>query len=308
MLLNTGFIRYYACPKTINAALGDESERMLFASNIFGSMNQSVPFHLDYDPSMIQGFFIAFFVLWLLISVGIAIQYTTGWIRISRKLKKNQQYLPSNYPKKIKMRSFLESSGLTLYLIDGNESPYAFGKNAIGLPRVFIDNFSDDQLTCILAHEYSHIKNRDDLWFSLSRFFIIGLFFQPFNHRMFSKLKDLSEQRSDEDAFNHIGNRKTVAETLLAVAEVVKNGPVYSPKVALYKKQKKLLHRIERIMVGKITPVKRFSLLLAALILLTVSFFTPVVKMRDRTFNSTAFTNENGKIYKEIIFHPYGRR
>ncbi len=284
--LNTGFLEYYACPNSLAEAA---SERMLFASNIFGTLNQSSPFYFDYNPIMIQGFFASFFSLWFLIAAGIAIRYTWSWIGISKKLKSTITFDAKEYPDKLKVNCFLEGTGLILYLLDENESPYAFGKNGVGLPHELIKEFSDDQLLCILAHEYSHIKNRDDRWLLATRVVNIVLFFQPLNYWMIQKLKDLTEERSDAEAITSIGDRKTVAETLLAVAQMIQLN-THSPKVAFFKKQRKLLNRIDTILLGTIVPSRRFSFVIIVLLLFALGLLVPVIKADTRYLNSDSTT------------------
>ena len=282
--LNTGFLEYYACP--VSLAAEGVSERMLFASNILGTLNQSSPFYFDYNPILIQGFFVSFFGLWFLIATGIAIRYTWSWVGITKKLKQTNTFRGDDYPDKSKVSHFLEQTGLILYLLDERESPYAFGKKTVGLPKELVESFSDDQLLCILAHEYSHIKNRDDRWLMISRIVNIALFFQPLNYWILQKLKDLTEERSDAEAIVSIGDRKTIAETLLAVAQMVQLDTVNSPKIAFFKKQPKLLTRIDKILRGNIRPGRRFSFVVALLFFFILSLLVPVIKADTRNLQT----------------------
>lgn len=88
------------------------------------------------------------------------------------------------------IESELHLSNCDLWLLPGLTSPAALGwlKPAVYLPLECGDE-EQAGLHNVLRHELSHIKRKDGLWESISRFSRFLVFFHPFVHKAFASLR-----------------------------------------------------------------------------------------------------------------------
>ncbi len=133
-------------------------------------------------------------------------------------------------------------------------SPFTMGllQPVIYLPKTLLKTAPLQTVEAIIAHEFAHVKNRDDLWIKLQNFIQIVYFFHPAVWLVTSRLNDLRERICDERVLSS-GEITPAAygDSMLAVLKMNLlgvEGAEMLPSFGNHKK--KLSGRIRKIVAG----------------------------------------------------------
>jgi HEAT repeat protein/beta-lactamase regulating signal transducer with metallopeptidase domain len=128
--------------------------------------------------------------------------------------------------------------------------PIALGTSEICVPERFLRDLDPDQQRSALAHELAHLARRDPLWRLLTGLVEAVFFFQPLNRLARLRLREASENLSDDWAVRQTGSALALARCLVEVASWIGRGPspVSSGTMAMAEGGSPLLLRVERLL------------------------------------------------------------
>ena len=132
--------------------------------------------------------------------------------------------------------------------------PIALGTSEICVPERFLQDLDLDQQRSALAHELAHLARRDPVWRLLTGLLEATFFFQPLNRLARLRLREASENLSDDWAVRQTGSALALARCLVEVASWVGRGrsPVSSGTMAMAEGGSPLLLRVERLLSERI--------------------------------------------------------
>ncbi|MGH9160023.1 MAG: M56 family metallopeptidase [Vicinamibacteraceae bacterium] len=132
--------------------------------------------------------------------------------------------------------------------------PIALGTSEICVPERFPQDLDSDQQRSALAHELAHLARRDPIWRLLTGLVEAVFFFQPLNRLARLRLREASENLSDDWAVRQTGSALALARCLVEVASWVGRGrnPVSSGTMAMAEGGSPLLLRVERLLSERI--------------------------------------------------------
>ena len=110
------------------------------------------------------------------------------------------------------------TGGLDVRSTASLQVPATFGSTVL-LPLDFAD-WTHDKLAAVIAHERSHVLERDCYLLWLSRLNTCLFWFNPMAWWLYQKIADLAEITSDEAALSTVNNRPAYAEILLEFAKL----------------------------------------------------------------------------------------
>ncbi|MPY89724.1 MAG: hypothetical protein GEU99_17605 [Luteitalea sp.] len=159
--------------------------------------------------------------------------------------------------------------------------PIALGTSEICVPERFLQDLDPDQQRSALAHELAHLARRDPAWRLLTGLVEAFFFFQPLNRLARLRLREASENLSDDWAVRQTGSALALARCLVEVASWVGRGesPVSSGTMAMAEGGSPLLLRVERLLDERIphAPGRLRQSAAAAGLVLLVCVAAPVV-------------------------------
>ena len=124
-------------------------------------------------------------------------------------------------------------TGLTVSISDELPFPAVIGRREIGLPSRLLSEMTAEEIRGVAAHELAHIVRHDAAW--LLVFDVVRAFFfmQPLHRIGFRAFQENSELVCDGWAARHTGQPRTLARTIVAVAEwLVAGAPTaYAPGI-----------------------------------------------------------------------------
>ncbi|MPZ21129.1 MAG: hypothetical protein GEV06_25005 [Luteitalea sp.] len=128
--------------------------------------------------------------------------------------------------------------------------PIALGTSEICVPERFLQDLDSDQQRSALAHELAHLARRDPVWRLLTGLVEAVFFFQPLNRVARLRLREASENLSDDWAVRQTGSALALARCLVEVASWIGRGPspVSSGTMAMAEGGSPLLLRVERLL------------------------------------------------------------
>lgn len=149
--------------------------------------------------------------------------------------------------------SALGASDLTLSFVD-SDVPIAytdgFFKPSIHLSRGLVDALDDAQLKGVLAHEYAHVKRRDNL----AIFFALAvrdfLFVFPLSHLLFGIFMREKEHAADDLAVELTGDPVGLAEAIVKVARLKSAERKLAPAYATFFPNRALVRERVTRLVG----------------------------------------------------------
>lgn len=100
-------------------------------------------------------------------------------------------------------------------------SPFLAGiwHPAIYLPASYEQDFTEEELRMVLAHEVGHWQNRDNAWLLFARAICAALWIQPMLWMLASRLVHTSEENCDISALTMGCSARSYADCLLSFAE-----------------------------------------------------------------------------------------
>lgn len=136
-------------------------------------------------------------------------------------------------------------STLPVWITEGCHSPFIAGwfKPAIYLPHG-MDR--QDMLRAVIAHEQTHFKRGDLISSPIERLLADLFWFSPFAHMTSTALEQAREEVCDHLTAEELGNRKSYAQALVAVAREFRPGRHPAPSFIPNRKES-LAMRIDRI-------------------------------------------------------------
>ncbi|MEO1028512.1 MAG: M23/M56 family metallopeptidase [Pseudomonadota bacterium] len=141
---------------------------------------------------------------------------------------------------------------LTVKITEGCHSPFIAGwiKPAIYLPAGMTRH---DMLRAVIAHEHTHFKRGDLISSPIERFLADLFWFSPFAHMTSTALEQAREEVCDHLTAEELGNRKSYAQALVAVAREFRPGRHPAPSFIPNRKES-LAMRIDRIVRPNTAP------------------------------------------------------
>ena len=154
-------------------------------------------------------------------------------------------------------------SALPVKITDRRHSPFIAGwvRPAIYLPAGLEDQ---SLLRAIIAHEETHYRRGDLVTSPVERLIGDIFWFSPFAHFTASALEQTREEVCDQLTAEELGNRKSYAQALLAVARDFRPGRHPAPSFIPNRKES-LAMRIQRIVRPNTKPSTRRSIAAALL-------------------------------------------
>jgi|GEM_PF-6655016 len=126
-------------------------------------------------------------------------------------------------------------------------SPVTLPGNEICLPQHMLDSLPGEEMTCVLAHELGHVKNRDLQLLAFMQIVQSLFFFQPLLRTANKELMDLAEFIADQEALIGHQNGDQLANALVNCADHYRqeNQLVYG--IAMVGKPSRLRSRVEQL-------------------------------------------------------------
>jgi beta-lactamase regulating signal transducer with metallopeptidase domain len=93
-------------------------------------------------------------------------------------------------------------------------------RSVILLPTRVLPSLGPEEMSAVIAHEYSHIRRRDFSVHMLCKFLSLPVTWHPGIAYLMSKISQTRELACDEDAATYLGNRRSYARTLLRLASL----------------------------------------------------------------------------------------
>ncbi len=147
-------------------------------------------------------------------------------------------------------------------------------KPVIIIPTSWINQLSYKEAECILAHELSHVFNRDH-WVNLFiQFSEIIYYFNPAAHILISHIKLERELKADTSACYYLGEPLLYAKLILKIEE--SSGFVPALTLPFFQQRKQLKRRIESVLQVKSSKNEFTTGLALFTLLIGVLFFSSV--------------------------------
>ncbi len=160
-----------------------------------------------------------------------------GVLFFARRIKLREGR-PCDPPERVRVAiSALGAQGLSLRFLD-SDIPIAytdgFIKPTIHLSRGLVDALDDAQLKGVLAHEYAHVKRRDNVAIFLALALRDFLFVFPLSHLLFGMFMREKEHAADDLAVELTGDPMGLAEAIVKVARLKNAGRRFAPAYATF--------------------------------------------------------------------------
>jgi beta-lactamase regulating signal transducer with metallopeptidase domain len=147
-------------------------------------------------------------------------------------------------------------------------------KPVIIIPTSWINQLSYKEAECILAHELSHVFNRDH-WVNLFiQFSEIVYYFNPAAHILISHIKLERELKADTSACYYLGEPLLYAKLILKIEE--SSGFVPALTLPFFQQRKQLKRRIESVLQVKSSKNEFTTGLAIITLVIGVLFFSSV--------------------------------
>lgn len=186
-------------------------------------------------------------------ALSFAVLKAAGVLFFARRIKslEGRQCEP---PERVRAAiSALGASELTLRFID-SDVPIAytdgFFKPSIHLSRGLASALDDAQLRGVLAHEYAHVKRRDNLAIFLALAVRDFLFVFPLSHLLFGVFMREKEHAADDLAVELTGDPVGLAEAIVKVARLKSSGRKPAPAYASFFPNRALVRERVTRLVG----------------------------------------------------------
>ncbi len=197
------------------------------------------------------------------------------WMEIFQKLK--------NYYCINKSILLLQSDKVTSAFLTGVIKP------VIIIPTSWINQLSYKEAECIVAHELSHVFNRDH-WVNLFiQFSEIIFYFNPAAHILMSHIKLERELKADSSACYYLGEPLLYAKLILKIEET--SGFVPALTLPFFQQRKQLKRRIESVLQVKTSKNEFTSGLALVTLLISVLFFSSVAIKNPSSLQIVSNTN-----------------
>lgn len=169
-------------------------------------------------------------------------------------------------------------------------------KPVIIIPTSWINQLSYKEAECILAHELSHVFNRDH-WVNLFiQFSEIVYYFNPAAHILISHIKLERELKADTSACYYLGEPLLYAKLILKIEE--SSGFVPALTLPFFQQRKQLKRRIESVLQVKSSKNEFTTGLALFTLLIGVLFFSSVAIKQPfsmQTISETKPIQESGE-------------
>ena len=195
------------------------------------------------------------------------VRFARAWW-ILRSLISKAQLLPKDL-----LMSFGLNDKVKLFSTPMISSPVAFGFKTIIVPEQILNTFSSRQLQVVLAHEVSHLKRLDPIWNALFSFLTNVCFFQPLNFIIVHLWRQNAEEICDAEAVYKTKDPLMLAQSILEVTRHSSHNNLLTMGMA---SKTHLSKRIETLLNPKEISMKRFHLVLLALVPLLIAVILPL--------------------------------
>lgn len=161
-----------------------------------------------------------------------------------------------------------------------------FIKPAIIIPTSWVNQLSYKEAECILAHELSHVFNRDH-WVNLfMQIAEIIFYFNPAIHILISHIKLERELKADSSACNYMKEPLVYAKLILKIEETALDS-VPAISIGFFQQRKQLKRRIESVLSIK-GGRREFTSSFSYLSLLAGLVLFGIVTKKDELINPSA--------------------
>lgn len=158
-------------------------------------------FPISYKSNLIENVFIVAGIVWISVALLLLVFFAVSYVHSMLRLNNAKHYRDN------------------IYFLDSAEGVAVYG---IIKPKIVLPvSYRDKDLTCILAHEKSHIKRLDNLWRIIALCITVVHWFNPFAWIMLKTFLSQLELSCDEKTVKEIGeeNRKKYAYAILEAQE-----------------------------------------------------------------------------------------
>jgi beta-lactamase regulating signal transducer with metallopeptidase domain len=166
--------------------------------------------------------------------------------------------------------------------------PIALGNAEICFPERALAELSAAEFGAVIAHEFAHLRRRDNRWLAATAILEAVLFVQPLNRLASEKLRALAECSCDDWAVDRIQDPEPLATALARVATWIATARTPIAAIGMASTESLALTRVRRIL-NPSQPDRwsdRVSLALAIVALPLAILAAPGAAVRLTTINA----------------------
>ncbi|MCL5291530.1 MAG: M56 family metallopeptidase [Actinobacteria bacterium] len=172
-----------------------------------------------------------------LAALGFALIKAVGVIFFARRIKAAEGTSVEAPARVLKAAREIGADDVSIRYID-TDDPIAYTdgllRSVIHISRGLVDAVGDSQLKGIMAHEYAHVKRRDNVAIFAALVLRDFLFVFPLSHLLFAVFMRQKEHAADDLAAELTGDPVGIAEAIVKVARLKSEGPSRCPAYATF--------------------------------------------------------------------------
>jgi beta-lactamase regulating signal transducer with metallopeptidase domain len=217
-------------------------------------------------------------IVWLVGSTIFFLRFLLSHFYLRRLISRSKPILNNHWIKIFEQLKTYYSIHKSIVLLHSDRVGSAFLtgviKPVIIIPTSWVNHLTIKEAECILAHELSHVFNRDH-WVNLFiHFSEIFFYFNPAVHILISHIKLERELKADSSACNYIKEPILYAKLILKIEETFSFTPALT--LPFFQQRKQLKRRIESVLKIKSSKNEFTSGIALFALVVSVLFFETV--------------------------------